>query len=152
MGRLFPCTPSSYQQADHAVNQARTEAGIIVDHGAASFIDNHQIQITDAGGKQKTLTAENFIIATGSRPFILGSLPPPLGENHQSTLDHDILNRDQLLEHERIPTHILIVGAGYIGVEFASIYRALGSKPRLSKKRSVSYQRDHWPDKKSPHS
>jgi dihydrolipoamide dehydrogenase len=54
---------------------------------------------------------------------------------HRSTLDHNILNSDQLLEHEGIPTHILIVGAGYIGVEFASIYRALGSKVTLIEKK-----------------
>ena len=113
------------------LSQELTEAGIKVDYGAASFIDNHQIQISDAGGKQKTLTAENFIIATGSRPIYSATLPAPIRENHQSTLDYNTLNSDQLLEHGGIPTHILIVGAGYIGVEFASIYRALGSKVTL---------------------
>jgi pyruvate/2-oxoglutarate dehydrogenase complex dihydrolipoamide dehydrogenase (E3) component len=113
------------------LSQDLTEAGIIVDYGAACFIDNHQIQISDAGGKQKTLTAENFIIATGSKPIYPGTLPVPLRESQPSTLGHNILNSDQLLEHEGIPTHILIVGAGYIGVEFASIYRALGSKVTL---------------------
>jgi dihydrolipoamide dehydrogenase len=112
------------------LSQELTEAGIRVDYGAASFIDNHQIQISDAAGKQKTLTAENFIIATGSRPIYSATLPAPR-ESHQSTLDHITLNSDQLLEHEGIPAHILIVGAGYIGVEFASIYRALGSKVTL---------------------
>ena len=113
------------------LSQDLTEAGIIVDYGTASFIDNHQIQISGASGKQKTLTAENFIIATGSKPIYPGTLPVPLRESHQSTLDHNTLNSDQLLEHEGIPTHILIVGAGYIGVEFASIYRSLGSKVTL---------------------
>jgi pyruvate/2-oxoglutarate dehydrogenase complex dihydrolipoamide dehydrogenase (E3) component len=113
------------------LSQELTEAGIIVEYGTASFIDNHQIQISDAGGKQKTLTAENFIIATGSRPIYSGTLPAPLRESQQSTLDHITLNSDQLLAHGRIPTHILIVGAGYIGVEFASIYRALGAKVTL---------------------
>jgi pyruvate/2-oxoglutarate dehydrogenase complex dihydrolipoamide dehydrogenase (E3) component len=58
-------------------------------------------------------------------------LSTALGEGHQPALDHITLSSDQLLEHERIPTHLLIVGAGYIGVEFASIYRALGSKVTL---------------------
>src|SRR6516164_8310618 len=72
------------------LSQDLTEAGIIVDYGAASFIDNHQIQISDASGKQKTLTAENFIIATGSKPIYPGTLPVPLGENRQVKLDHNI--------------------------------------------------------------
>ena len=108
-----------------------TEAGITVDYGTASFIDNHQIRISDASSQQKTLTAENFIIATGSRPIYPGTSPPPLRESHQSTLEHITVNSEQLLEHEGIPIHILIVGAGYIGIEFASIYRALGSKVTL---------------------
>jgi pyruvate/2-oxoglutarate dehydrogenase complex dihydrolipoamide dehydrogenase (E3) component len=107
------------------------EAGIGVEYGAASFIDNHQIQISDAGGKQKTLTAENFIIATGSRPFHPETLSTVAGGDPQSRLAHITLDSDQLLEHERIPTHLLVVGAGYIGVEFASIYRALGAKVTL---------------------
>ena len=108
-----------------------TEAGIGVEYGTARFIDNHQIQITDPAGKQKNLTAENFIIATGSRPIYPETLSTALGEGQQPALDHISLSSDQLLEHERIPTHLLIVGAGYIGVEFASIYRALGSKVTL---------------------
>jgi len=107
------------------------EAGIGVEYGAASFIDNHQIQISDAGGKQKTLTSENFVIATGSRPFHPETLSTVAGGDPQSRLAHITLDSDQLLEHERIPTHLLVVGAGYIGVEFASIYRALGSKVTL---------------------
>ena len=63
-----------------------TEAGIGVEYGAASFIDNHQIQITDPAGKQKSLTAENFIIATGSRPIYPETLSIALGEGHQPTL------------------------------------------------------------------
>ncbi|MBV8143170.1 MAG: NAD(P)/FAD-dependent oxidoreductase [Verrucomicrobia bacterium] len=114
------------------LGQDLTAAGIIVDYGVASFIDNHQIQISDASGKRKTLTAENFIIATGSKPLYPGGTSPvPLRESHQSTQHHNTFNSDQVLEHEGIPTHILIVGAGYIGVEFASIYRALGSKVTL---------------------
>lgn len=113
------------------LKQEFTEAGVTVDYGAASFIDNHQIQINDAGGKQKTVTAENFIIATGSRPLYPRISRVPFGESHQSTLDHITLNSDLLLDHEKIPTHILIVGASYIGIEFASIYRALGSKVTL---------------------
>src|ERR1700740_1771879 len=113
------------------LNQELTEAGVTVDYGAASFVDNHQIQINDAGGKQKTVTAENFIIATGSRPLYPRILPASFRERNKSSPDHITLNSDQLLDHEKIPTHILIVGAGYIGVEFASIYRALGSKVTL---------------------
>ena len=113
------------------LNQELTEAGVTVEYGAASFIDNHQIQINDAGGKQKKVTAENFIIATGSRPLYPRILPAPFRESNQSTLDHITLNSDQLLDHEKVPTRILIVGAGYIGVEFASIYSALGSKVTL---------------------
>jgi pyruvate/2-oxoglutarate dehydrogenase complex dihydrolipoamide dehydrogenase (E3) component len=113
------------------LNRDLTEAGIRVEYGTASFIDNHRIRITDPAGEQKSLTAENFIIATGSRPIYPETLTTGLGEGHQPALDQISLDSDQLLEHQGVPTHLLIVGAGYIGVEFASIYRALGSKVTL---------------------
>jgi pyruvate/2-oxoglutarate dehydrogenase complex dihydrolipoamide dehydrogenase (E3) component len=113
------------------LNQDLGEAGITIDYGIASFIDNHQIQISDSSGKQKTVTAENFIIATGSKPIYPGNLAGPVRGSRESTPDYKILNSDQLIENAGIPKHILIVGAGYIGVEFASIYRALGSKVTL---------------------
>jgi dihydrolipoamide dehydrogenase len=114
------------------LSQDFAEAGIVVEYGAASFIDNHQIQVGDTGGRRKTLTAENFIIATGSHPIYPEGLAASRGDSHRSPVNHNIvLNSDQLLDREEIPTHILIVGAGYIGIEFASIYRALGSKVTL---------------------
>ena len=82
-----------------------------------------------ANRKPLPLKTSSSLLVQG--PFILGLCQLALRESHQSTLDHITLSSDQLLEHEGIPTHILIVGAGYIGVEFASIYRALGSKVTL---------------------
>jgi len=83
--------------------------------GKASFIDEHTVTVDG-----KKLTAENFIIATGSRPF----LPPfiPLEGNH------NVITSTEALELEEIPKSIAIIGGGVIGIEFAYLLSKLGSK------------------------
>ncbi|MFP4661871.1 MAG: dihydrolipoyl dehydrogenase [Halanaerobiales bacterium] len=71
------------------------------------------------GGECKEYQTENIIIATGSRPF---SLP-------QFNYDGiNVVSSKEALDFESIPEEMLIIGAGYIGCEFASIYSSLGSK------------------------
>lgn len=82
-------------------------------NGKASFIDKNTIQV------DKRYTAENFIIATGSKTF----LPPIPGVDSPG-----VITSDKALELETIPEKIVIIGAGIIGLEFANIYSALGSK------------------------
>ena len=72
LGPVVPCTPSSYQPTDQLA-QPRPHRGR--NHSRLrhrQVYRLHQIRISDASGKPKTLTAENFIIATGSSPFIRG--------------------------------------------------------------------------------
>ncbi|EMT38564.1 dihydrolipoamide dehydrogenase [Thermoanaerobacter thermohydrosulfuricus] len=81
--------------------------------GRGRFVDENTIEV------DKRYTAENFIIATGSKVF----LPPIEGINLEG-----VITSDKALELERIPEKIVIIGAGIIGLEFANIYSALGSK------------------------
>ncbi|EIW00502.1 dihydrolipoamide dehydrogenase [Thermoanaerobacter siderophilus SR4] len=81
--------------------------------GRGRFVDENTIEV------DKRYTAENFIIATGSKVF----LPPIEGINSEG-----VITSDKALELERIPEKIVIIGAGIIGLEFANIYSALGSK------------------------
>jgi dihydrolipoamide dehydrogenase len=69
------------------------------------------------------LEADYTILATGSRPAFDGRALGP-----------KFVNSDQLLKRSELPGHLLIVGGGYIGCEFASIFRALGSKVTLVEK------------------
>jgi dihydrolipoamide dehydrogenase len=67
--------------------------------------------------------ADYIILATGSRSAFGGQ-----------TLGSKFVNSDQLLKQSELPRHLLIIGGGYIGCEFASIFRALGSNVTLVKK------------------
>jgi NAD(P) transhydrogenase len=83
--------------------------------GSASFVDDHTIDVDG-----KALTAEKIVIATGSQP----AHQEGIAFNSRTILDSD----DVVLRLERIPSTLLIVGAGVIGVEFASMFAALGTK------------------------
>ena len=83
--------------------------------GSASFVDEHTVAVD---GKQ--VSAEKFVIATGSQPAHMDGIE----FNGRTILDSD----DVVLRLDRIPSTLLIVGAGVIGVEFASMFAALGTK------------------------
>lgn len=96
--------------------------GVPVIQGSASFIDNHTLQIEKSDGSTDTLTAHQFVIATGSRPY----RPNNVDFSHPRVYDSDTVLS---LKHD--PRSIIIVGAGVIGCEYASIFRGLGVKVDL---------------------
>jgi len=76
----------------------------------------------EAGGKKRTLSAKHVLIATGSVPRELG-IAPSDGKK--------ILNSDHILELERLPKSLVVLGAGAVGTEFASIFASFGSQVTL---------------------
>lgn len=89
--------------------------------GSASFVNKNQVSIDDA--KTKTLhSAERIVINSGARP----ALP-----NIPGLLNANPLTNESLLELNYIPEHLLILGAGYIGCEFAQAFRRLGAEVTL---------------------
>jgi NAD(P) transhydrogenase len=91
----------------------------IVD-GCARFVDEHTLAIDGRDGAERRITAESVVIATGSKP----AHPPEIEFNGTTILDSD----DIVLKLAQLPATIVIVGAGVIGIEFASMFAALGSK------------------------
>lgn len=98
----------------------RLNIDLIRGHG--EFQDQRTVQVIDENGLKSTVTAENIIIATGSRP------------NFQERLRARTVNSDQLFGISALPERLAIIGAGYIGCEFASIYRTLGAEVTLVEK------------------
>jgi NAD(P) transhydrogenase len=88
--------------------------------GCARFVDDHQIAIDGRDGAERRVNAAAIVIATGSVP----AHPPEIEFNKTSILDSD----DIVLRLAELPATIVVVGAGVIGIEFASMFAALGSK------------------------
>jgi dihydrolipoamide dehydrogenase len=86
--------------------------------GEASFLDPLTLKVATGEGEVR-LKARNFLIATGSEPAI----PPIPGANLPGVVDSDEITR-----LESIPDSLVIVGAGVIGMELATLYSSLGSK------------------------
>jgi len=86
--------------------------------GKASFLDLHKVEVKTNEGKEK-IEGDFTIIATGSKPVLL----PFIDFNHPA-----VLTSERALELTQIPQSLLIVGAGVIGCEFASIFGPLGTQ------------------------
>ncbi|GAB2692373.1 dihydrolipoamide dehydrogenase [Microbacterium marinum] len=86
--------------------------------GRGSFVDAKTIEVTKADGSTETVTADNVIISTGSTVRLLPGVT--LSEN-VVTYEEQILTRD-------LPSSIVIVGAGAIGMEFAFVLSNYGVK------------------------
>ncbi|HEY1250845.1 MAG TPA: Si-specific NAD(P)(+) transhydrogenase [Thermoanaerobaculia bacterium] len=88
-------------------------------HGAARFVDPHTVEVTSAEGEATRVRAEKVLIACGTRPARNAAVP----------LDGDrIIDSDQLLKGTTLPRDVIIVGAGVIGLEYASMVTALNIK------------------------
>ncbi|GGL68914.1 dihydrolipoyl dehydrogenase [Deinococcus aerolatus] len=86
--------------------------------GEASFVDPHTVKVGD-----KTYTASNFIIATGSEPAKL----PGLDVDQQVIVD----STGALVMPDPVPARMLCVGGGVIGFEFSHVYNNMGSKVKV---------------------
>jgi dihydrolipoamide dehydrogenase len=90
--------------------------------GYGEFLGDRLIQVLGAGGSKISLSADNVIVATGSRP------------DFHASGKRGVVNSDELFRISSLPGRVVIVGAGYIGCEFASIYRTLGCAVTLIEK------------------
>jgi dihydrolipoamide dehydrogenase len=85
--------------------------------GNARLIDNHTVEITKPDGRKKTVKAENILLATGSRPRYLPGIS--IDENH-------IVTSNGIGNWNDFPESLVILGAGVIGCEFATIFSNIG--------------------------
>jgi NAD(P) transhydrogenase len=93
-----------------------TRNGVDVLHGEAAFVDSHRLRVTSATGSRE-ITAANVLIAAGTMAV------PPAG----ATPDGEtVITSDEIGTMTRLPRSIAVVGAGVIGIEYASMFAALG--------------------------
>ena len=95
---------------------------IEVVEGFASFVDPHTLEVNDGSGVLRQLTAEHFVIATGSHPY----RPDDVDFSHPRVVDSDTI-----LQLKELPETMTVFGAGVIGSEYASAFRNIGVKVNL---------------------
>ena len=90
--------------------------------GKGAFIDAHHLLVQTASGPVE-LEAQQLFINTGARPFI-----PPIRGLKES---RRVYVSETMLDLKQLPEHLVVIGGGYIGVEFASMYANFGSRVTL---------------------
>ncbi|MFC9283119.1 Si-specific NAD(P)(+) transhydrogenase [Streptomyces collinus] len=109
------------------VRSQLTRNQVAVYAGTGRFADPHTVALRDeATGQERLLSAEHVVIATGTRP----ARPDSVEFDGRTIMDSD-----NVLSLERVPRSMVIVGAGVIGMEYASMFAALGSKVTVVEKR-----------------
>jgi pyruvate/2-oxoglutarate dehydrogenase complex dihydrolipoamide dehydrogenase (E3) component len=98
-------------------NYSKTGAEFIL--GSGRFIAPKTVQVTLADGSTRQLRGTNMIVSTGTRATL--EAIPGLAEAQP-------LTHIEALELDKLPEHLLVVGSGYVGVEFAQAMRRFGSK------------------------
>ncbi|MGB5241748.1 MAG: dihydrolipoyl dehydrogenase [Prochlorococcaceae cyanobacterium] len=113
--------------ADHAnqlvatirTNLTKTleRAGATILRGKGRLEGSQRVAVREASGIERVYSARDVIIATGSDPFV----PPGI-----ETDGRTVFTSDEAISLEWLPRWIAIIGSGYIGLEFADVYTALG--------------------------
>ena len=78
----------------------------------------HAVEVKSASGEVSQVNAKNIILATGSEAKMLPGLQP----------DDRILTNIEILAMEQVPKSLIVIGAGAVGMEFASLFRTFGSE------------------------
>jgi glutathione reductase (NADPH) len=94
------------------------KAGVTAFEERAEVIDAHTVKLKKSGGE---ISAERILIATGGRPYLPEGLPG---------VELGITSNEAFLL-EKFPERVLVVGGGYVALEFANIFHGLGAKTRI---------------------
>ncbi len=122
MSRMVAKSREAREQLCKGLSFLFSKNGIEIIYGTGCFVDRETVSITGVGGEQVLVKAKKFLISTGSGPKVLPGVP----------VDGKIvITSSEAIRLDNIPENILIVGAGAIGIEFASFFNILGSKTTL---------------------
>jgi NAD(P) transhydrogenase len=94
--------------------------------GTGYFIDEHTVEVDDGHGRTRLATAEKIVIATGTRP----ARPASVDFDERTVIDSD-----GIIHLQQVPQSMVVAGAGVIGIEYASMFAALGTKVTVVEQR-----------------
>jgi len=84
--------------------------------GMARFTGPHELVVTEPNGNERAVSAEKFLIAVGTEPFRPATIPFD---------GHHVVDSDAVIASPRVPRSLTVIGAGVIGLEYATIFSAL---------------------------
>jgi len=96
--------------------------------GLASFVDPHRLLVERRNAADLEISADNILIATGTKPY----RPPTVPFDGKTVIDSD-----ELLDIDDLPRTMTVVGAGVIGLEYASIFSSIDIKVTLLDRRET---------------
>ncbi len=118
LARVFKRKDKVVQQNAGGVAFLMKKNKVEVIKGFGRLLGGGRVEVEAADGAKTTLNARNTILATGSVPRRLPGVPVD---------GQIILTSDELLElRDAMPKHLVVLGAGAVGVEFASVYKSFG--------------------------
>jgi len=124
--QLFERVSSVVQREESIVEQQLRRNDIVMIRGEAAFKDAHTLTITSEEGR-RDLTAGKVLIACGTRP-----VPPP----GVDTLSDIVVTSDEVCTLKHLSRTLAVVGAGVIGIEYASMFAKIGVEVTLIDRRS----------------
>lgn len=119
MGQMLARKQQAVDRLVGGISQLLKANGVEVLEGTGKLTADKTVEVTDAAGTVTSLAAKNILIASGSTPV----KPPIPGIELPG-----VVTSDEMLNQEKIPESLVIIGGGVIGIEFAGIFNALGTR------------------------
>jgi len=126
IGDLTARTRHVVSRENDVVRSQLTRNRVTILTGTARFTSPTTVEVDDVSGRSREVSAEKIIVATGTRPARPASV-----EFDERT----IIDSDGILQLERVPRSMVVAGAGVIGIEYASMFAALGTKVTVVEQR-----------------
>src|SRR5690242_14925417 len=108
------------------VRSQLTRNRVAIIPGTARFTGPNDVEVDDGGGRTRKVSADNVFIASGTKP----ARPDSVAFDEKTIIDSD-----GIIHLERVPRSMVVAGAGVIGIEYASMFAALGTKVTVVERR-----------------
>ena len=108
------------------VRSQLTRNRVTVMTGTGRFLDPHVVEVDGGEGRVRRASADKIVIATGTRP----ARPASVEFDERTVIDSD-----GIVHLEKVPRSMVVAGAGVIGIEYASMFAALGTKVTVVEQR-----------------
>ena len=119
LGQMIKRKGEVVEQTVQGINFLMKKNKIDVFTGMGSFVNKNKIKVTAADGTTQEIETKNVIIATGSKPISIPTVP----------IDKKrIITSTEALNLTEVPKHMIVIGGGVIGLELGSVYSRLGAK------------------------